>query len=397
MPPTIEAYTQPHQFEPLLPQFGLDELRARSRAVAGQSLSLCGAVHPDTIASLRELVRAMNSYYSNRIEGQGTHPLNIERALHHDFSARPAVARLQRLALAHIEAERELETCLMDEQPVLSAAFIQHAHRALYRRLAVADRTMDEGVVVEPGLLREQQVAVGRHQPPPPAALPAFLQRFDAVYAPPVGIEDGLIYAAAAHQRMAWIHPFVDGNGRATRLQTHCALFPLSGGLWSASRGLARQRDAYYRHLDAADAPRQGDLDGRGNLSEKALRAWCEWFIDLCADQVAFMARMLNLDEMKKRIQALIVFRSTHDKAIRREATLPLYHLFLAGPTPRGEFQQMTGLNERTARSLLSRLLETGLVTSQGHTAKVRFALPLDALQFLLPELYPEAATEADF
>ncbi|MDR2838264.1 MAG: Fic family protein, partial [Azonexus sp.] len=86
MPATIEAYTQPHQFEPLLPQFGLDELRARSRAVVGQSLSLCGAVHPDTIASLRELVRAMNSYYSNRIEGQGTHPLNIERALHHDFS-----------------------------------------------------------------------------------------------------------------------------------------------------------------------------------------------------------------------------------------------------------------------------------------------------------------------
>lgn len=108
------------------------------------------------------------------------------------------------------------------------------------------------------------------------------------------------------------------------------------------------------------------------------------------------MARMLDLDSMKTRIHALISFRAAHDKSIRPEAIVPLYHLFLAGPTPRGEFQQMTGLGERTARSLLSRLIETGLVTSEGHTAPVRFAFPLDALQFLLPELYPEAATHED-
>jgi len=52
----------------------------------------------------------------------------------------------------------------------------------------------------------------------------------------------------------------------------------------------------------------------------------------------------------------------------------------------------MTGLGERTARSLLSRLLETGLVMSDGHKSPVQFAFPLDSLQFLLPNLYPEAA-----
>jgi hypothetical protein len=105
------------------------------------------------------------------------------------------------------------------------------------------------------------------------------------------------------------------------------------------------------------------------------------------------MAKMLDLNGMKTRIQALITFRSAQDKAIRTEVALPLYHLFLAGSTSRGEFQQMTGLGERTARAALSRLIETGLVSSEGHTAPVRFAFPLDALQFLLPELYPEAAT----
>lgn len=395
----LSQYTQAHQFEPLLPQFNLEPLRGRSRALIEQSWKLSASAHPDTTASLRELVREMNSYYSNRIEGQSTHPRNISRALHRDFSDKPDIARLQRVALAHIEAEKELEAIgndgTQDTSP-LSAAFVQKAHTALYGRLEEADRLTPEGNPVEPGQFRTVQVAIGRHEPPPPDALPGFLKRFDEVYTRPGQFEDTLLIAASAHQRIAWIHPFIDGNGRATRLQTHCALWPLSHGLWSVSRGLARQRDEYYKRLDAADAPLQGDLDGRGSLSEKELRRWCEWFIGICEDQVGFMTHMFNLDEMKTRIQALITFRASQDKQIRLEAVLPLYHLFLAGPTPRGEFQQMTGLSERTARSLLSRLLETGLVVSAGHVAPVRFAFPLDALQFLLPELYPEAATRFD-
>lgn len=389
----IEHYTDPHQFEPLLPQRRLEEFRARTRGVIEQSVGLSRNAHPATIATLRELVREMNSYYSNRIEGQSTHPLNIERALRQDFSDKPDVAKLQRLALAHIEAERELEQRVAAGNVALTSEFLRQAHEALYRRLSPADRTTDEGRLIEPGAWRQEQVAVGRHEPPLWSAVPAFLKRLDDVYGSAGALDDTLIRIAAAHHRTAWVHPFLDGNGRAVRLQTHCALWPLSAGLWSMSRGLARNRDKYYLMLDAADNHRQGDLDGRGNLSEKLLGEWCDWFISVTEDQVSFMRRMLNLDEMKARIIALITFRSQFDKGIRVEAALPLFHLFLAGPTPRGEFQQMTGLGERTARSLLSRLIETGLVTSKGHTSPVQMAFPLDALQFLLPELYPEAST----
>jgi Fic family protein len=389
---SIAQYTQPHQFEPLLPQRKLDALREQSRSVVELSYRLSGCAHPASVASLRELVREMNSYYSNRIEGQNTHPIQIERALHQDFSSKPEEAKLQRIALAHIEAERELETSKSEGMHTLSSAFLLRCHGALYGRLAAEDRTTEDGRVVMPGVLRTEQVSVGRHEPPPGDALGAFLARMDQVYARQTTLEDSLFSVAAAHQRAAWVHPFSDGNGRACRLQTHCAVWPMSAGLWSVSRGLARERDRYYALMDAADGPRQGDLDGRGNLSEGALWAWCAWFIEVCADQVGFMARMLELSGMKARIAALITFRAAQDKGIRSEAILPLYHLFLAGPTPRGEFQQMTGLGERTARALLSRLIETGLVTSAGHTAPVRFAFPLDALQFLLPELYPEAA-----
>ncbi len=393
MAETIQRYTHPAQFEPLMPHMRLGELRVMSRAVITQSLRLKGVASSVTIASLRDLLRAMNSYYSNRIEGQGTHPLNIERALRSDFSGKPDVARLQRLALAHIEAEKELEYRVLEGAQPLTSEFLRKAHASLYGRLSQEDRVSPDGRVVEPGEWRHDQVAVGRHEPPLWSSIPDFLRRLDEVYGSEESMDDLLIRVAAAHHRVAWVHPFLDGNGRAVRLQTHCALLPITGGLWSVSRGLARNRDAYYARLDAADSPRQGDLDGRGNLSEKMLHEWCEWFIRLAEDQVRFMSQLLNLDEMKARITALVVYRSRVDTGIREEAILPLYHMFLAGQMARGEFQQMTGLGERSARSLLARLIETGLVASDSHVAPVRLAFPLDSLQWLLPDLYPEAAT----
>lgn len=400
----MSFYSKPHQFEPLLPTRGVEELRVRSLGVLQTAQKLSASAHPETIASLRELVRAMNSYYSNRIEGQSTHPRNIERALQQDYSDKPDVAKMQRLALAHIQAEQALETSLHQQaQPIaytLSSHFVQTAHAQLYQHLppedCLSDAKQGQGIPIHAGQLRQIEVEIGRHIPPIAASIPAFLKRYDETYTRNIRIEDQLIYIAAAHQRMAWVHPFVDGNGRAIRLQTHSALWPISQGLWSVARGMARQRSDYYRYLEDADNPRRGDLDGRGNLSDQTLSQWCGWFIGQCEDQVNFMQKMLHLDSMQKRIGALITFRAAHDKGIRKEAIAPLYHLYLAGSTTRGTFQQMTGLGERTARNLLARLLETGLVTSAGHTSPVRMGFPLDALQFLLPDLYPEAAALDD-
>jgi Fic family protein len=163
----IAQYTQPHQFEPLLPQRQLEALRERSRDVVEQSYRLAGSAHPDTVASLRELVREMNSYYSNRIEGQNTHPRQIERALRQDFSSKPEEAKLQRIALAHIEAERELEALVRQGTPALSlplsSAFLLRCHAALYGRLQPEDRTTEDGRVVMPGALRN---GTGRGGPP---------------------------------------------------------------------------------------------------------------------------------------------------------------------------------------------------------------------------------------
>jgi len=388
-------YDSPHQFEPLmLTDRQLEEVLPIAEKVVTSSIALRSAVHESTRATLRELVRQMNSYYSNRIEGQSTHPYKIESALKNDFSHRPDEARLQRIAKAHIEAEKELEK-RTDVISPLTSSFLIEAHRALYERLDPTDRISDDGEVIVPGELRNHEVSVGKHIPPKAASIRTFLQRIDQMYGAVRGWERLLIAAACAHHRLAWVHPFLDGNGRATRLQSHCAIWRLSEGLWSTSRGLARSTDAYYTALTNADSPRRGDLDGRGNLSALGLLEWVKYFLTVCEDQSSFMSKMLALDGIKHRIEALVIFRSTMDKAIRREAILPLIHVFALGPVTRGEFSQMTGLAERSARSLISKLLADRLLVSDSPYGPVRFGLPLDALGMLFPSLYPEVGFPA--
>ncbi|MEW6643638.1 MAG: Fic family protein [Pseudomonadota bacterium] len=75
-----------------------------------------------------------------------------------------------------------------------------------------------------------------------------------------------IIGVAASHHRLAWIHPFLDGNGRVTRLFSHALLRELDVGseLWAVSRGLARRVSDFKADLQAADELRRGDLDEHG-------------------------------------------------------------------------------------------------------------------------------------
>ena len=158
------------------------------------------------------------------------------------------------------------------------------------------------------------------------------------------------------------------------------------------SRGLARNVQTYYDRLAGADSPRRGDYDGRGNLSEAGLAEFARFFLETCLDQVTFMSEMLDLDQFRQRLRAYVILRSETGEGIRREAELPLYHLFLAGELTRGEFKQMSGLGARTADSLLAALLRAGMVESDTSRGPLRFGLPLEALAYYFPRLYPEAA-----
>src|SRR6266853_2714542 len=61
------------------------------------------------LTSLAGLVRSMNCYYSNLIEGHDTHPIDIERALKNDYSADAHKRDLQLEARAHIAVQKWID------------------------------------------------------------------------------------------------------------------------------------------------------------------------------------------------------------------------------------------------------------------------------------------------
>ncbi len=392
-------YRSPHQFEPLLPAPSQQEpLLAKAHDLARAAMLLVGRRVP---LELRSLLRGMNSYYTNRIEGQHTRPYEIEQALRKDFSKDPNLAMRQRLAVAHINAEAALEqrySGIQGAKRLYQPDAVFDIHRELFARLPATDLAMPSGETVVPGKLREREVQVGQHVAPAHETLEIFLCRWAEFYGDVRRGEASLLALAAAHQRLGWIHPFIDGNGRVMRLHSHAVLNALgySNGLWSPLRGFARSADRYYALLADGDSQRRGDLDGRGNLSEQALITWIDYVLNVCLDQVQFMAAMLELSAMEQRIAACLIFEAESLRSgVRREALRPLHYLFSTGAElERGEFKTMMGLGDRTAVSALAALLKRGLLKSDTPQGKVRFALPLHALRFYFPALWPEA--EAD-
>lgn len=392
-------YSQPHQFELLMPADArMEPLLAQAHDLARAATLLAGTRVPP---ELQTLLRSMNAYYTNRIEDQHTRPHEIEQALRKDFSPDAKLAAKQRLAVAHIKAEEALEQRYQASdgaRALYSAEAVQVLHQELFGRLPAGDLFTDEGEPIVPGQLRQREVSVGQHVAPAFASLPAFLQRWGSFYGNVRRGEAALVAIACAHQRLGWVHPFVDGNGRVMRLHTHTLLSALgyTGGLWSPQRGFARSTERYYALLADADSLRRGDLDGRGNLSEQALIAWADYVLDVCQDQVTFMASMLDFETLMARLQACLVFEATVEKSgVRQESLRGLHYLFLSGEEmARGDFKAMLGMGERSATDALGALVKRGFLKSDSPQGKVRFGLPQHALRFLFPRLWPEA--EAD-
>lgn len=217
------------------------------------------------------------------------------------------------------------------------------------------------------------------------------MDRFEQAYAPGrLTKPRQVIAAAAAHHRLLWIHPFLDGNGRVTRLMSHAMLLDLGVGsaLWSISRGLARRSMEYKRLLMAADESHKGDQDGRGALSRSALTDFCRFFLESCLDQVRYMCELLEPSELQRRMQLYVRDEEDAERLPKRSFTV-LREALLSGELDRGRVPALIDASERTARRLVSALLGRGLLVSESHRAPLRLGFPVDIVERWFPRLYP--------
>ena len=344
--------------------------------------------------ALADLVRAMNCYYSNLIEGHDTHPVDIERALSNDYSTDARKRDLQLEARAHITVQRWIDAGGLAGRAV-TVEGIREVHRRFGELLPedllwVEDPNTGEGLKVVPGELRRRDVRVGQHVAVSPGAIPRFLAYFERTYSR-LGKTDAILAAAAAHHRLLWIHPFLDGNGRVARLMSHTMLLETlaTGGIWSVARGLARNIADYKGHLARCDLPRRNDLDGRGTLSEEALVDFTRFFLEVCIDQVNFMEELVQPDRLRMRILMWAEEETRLGKLPARAGNI-LEAVLYRGEIPRGDVADLLGITARHARRIVASLVDYGVLTSEGPRAPLRLTFPAALAPRWMPGLFPQ-------
>ncbi|MBX3629687.1 MAG: Fic family protein [Nitrosomonas sp.] len=382
--------------EPLLPPEGTGRLDDLVVDLVSKASSFAGMLNPVVGRSIGNLVRSMNCYYSNLIEGHDTTPREIDSALAEDYSNEPKKRALQKEAVAHIAVQKMIDDGLAPDCYPISSEYGQWIHKEFCDRLPeellwVKNPDTGEKIKIIPGKHRRGMVMVGRHIPPLPENLDRFLKRFDEAYdASKLSKLQRIISIAASHHRYAWIHPFYDGNGRVVRLMSYAALKKTDVGseLWSVARGLARRKDEYKALLHAADEPRRGDLDGRGTLSQIALVDFCEFFLSICIDQVEYMSSLLDFKTLSQRIR-IHVEEMIAMKELPKGSYALLREALLIGEFERGRVDEITGLKDRAARAILYALTKKGLLISDTPRGPVRLGFPIDVVERWFPLLYP--------
>jgi Fic family protein len=351
---------------------------------------------------LADLVRAMNCYYSNRIEGHNATPVEIELALNGDYESDPQRRYWQAEARAHIAVQRWIDNGGLSNQSATKAASLTIVHDRFFSEFPQAEwiQNPETGTreCVIPGHYRRHYIRVGGHVPPSPGAIPRFISRFEEVYSAITDPEEIILSAAAAHHRLLWIHPFGDGNGRVARLMSDAILGQTLStyGLWSVSRGLALADEKYKAHLIACDLGRRNDFDGRGNLSEETLADFTNFFLTICLEQVSFMRQRMRLDNLQSNIDAWVETSAAFGDPASPDGT-PMPRLdpsagrlikavIDVGALSVAEAPKILG-NNVDANTVIGQLAATGVLRRRGEG--LTFGFPAHLASRFLPGLFP--------
>ncbi|WP_256575514.1 MULTISPECIES: Fic family protein [unclassified Pseudomonas] len=383
-----------HWLEPLLPVFP-SEILQLAEQVPFQAGKLSAMVAPQMIRRVGALLRVTSSFYSNLIEGQFTEPVTLAAT-----APKRHRKELAELATTHIDTQQAFERALtlhkdLPWEALFSPGFVGRIHQRLFQGVNDDQLRLSDGSLLVPGELRDvagREVSVGNHAAPHSQSVTPMLARMQQVYGRLPDARSRLLAVMAYHHRLAWVHPFVDGNGRTVRLVTHLQLHKLGlvSPLWSLSRGLARQQETYYARLANADQPRRGDLDGRGQLTQAGLFEFVGFMLETCLDQMRYTEQALGVSNMRERLHTVFAWDEQIKRAgIKLESARAMHVLLTQGVLSRADFKIFTGLSDRAATDQLKGLVQLGLVESATPKARdVYPGLPVWFAQLLFPNLH---------
>lgn len=387
-----------HWLEPIWPSPGFPASILRmAETLSFRAGKLTGLLHENTAVRIGGLMRITNSYYSNLIEGQFTEPVTLSARV-----PRRNSKELRELAESHIGVQALLERAVRRSQSIeapwgvfFAPELVSVIHRRLFAGASDDDLRLSDGRLLVPGQLRDtaqRNVLVGDHAAPAWESVAPMLTRLQQVYGGQPDLTSRILSALAYHHRLAFVHPFEDGNGRVVRMITHLQLMRLglASPLWSLSRGVARKQDEYYGRLRAADQPRRGDLDGRGQLTQGGLFEFVEFMLQVCIDQMEYVEHAMDLISLRQRLERVIgLERRFIESGVKQEMAKAIHILLTQGAVARADFKIFSGLHDRVASDQLKKLIDIGVVEAPSAKSRSIFpGLPVWFAQLIFPDIH---------
>lgn len=387
-----------HWLEPVWPSPGFPASILRTaETLSFRAGKLTGLLPENTAIRIGGLMRITNSYYSNLIEGQFTEPATLSARI-----PRRDSKQLRELAESHIGVQELLERAVRRPKSIeaswgvfFAPELISVIHRRLFASASDEDLRLSDGRLLVPGQLRDaaqRNVLVGDHAAPAWESVTPMLKRLQQVYGGQPDQTSRVLSALAYHHRLAFVHPFEDGNGRVVRMATHLQLMRLglASPLWSLSRGLARKQDEYYGRLRAADQPRRGDLDGRGQLTQRGLFEFVEFMLQVCIDQMDYVEQSMGLVSLRQRLERVIGLESRFiESGVKQDMAKAIHILLTQGEVARADFKTFSGLHDRVASDQLKKLIDMGVVEAPSAKSRSIFpGLPVWFAQMIFPDLH---------
>jgi len=361
-----------------------------------ESTALSSTLKKETRRSVSDIIQRVSCYHANLLVGNHIRPLDIEQAAKKDFSDNPGKRALQEWSYSYIYTQKQINIRLLTEESlnISSPDYLEWMHSVFYSHvpeefLRIKPANNYRSNRITPGVISEDDTEYSGVQPE--YSVKEFAKAYDFKN---ITGEKRLLASIASHSRLQLIVPVREVFDIISQFYT-ISFFKLTGldamGLFSLSRMISGNKDEYRGTLDlsAKTGLAKNDFNNFG------IREFCRFFVTSCLKEIAFMKELLDTGRLQKRIAGYAELRSkemlTDSEPLREEAKYILTEVMLRGSLPRGEAKRITGLGERTARSLLSRLLDEELLISENHKAPVKFNIPPKAIGYYLPGLYPES------
>ncbi|MFA5249515.1 MAG: Fic family protein [Candidatus Paceibacterota bacterium] len=252
---------------------------------------LGGPVPPYIFFQLKDIFQKLESLGSARIEGNRTTLAEfIEKIIEP-----PERQTDDDREIFNIEKAIEFIEENISYNGAIQRAHISEVHKILVDGLTPPPK--GEGSRC-PGEFRKIFVAIekSKHIPPDPVHMQSYMDELISFANKKVDPQNDLLVTALSHHRMAWIHPFDNGNGRVIRIFTYAMLIKQgfqvkNGRLLNPTAIFCMDRNKYYQMLEMADSGEK----------EKVL-AWCGYVLDGLKAEMEKIDKMLDREYLLKTI-----------------------------------------------------------------------------------------------